>query len=137
MTRTLISSVLLVDDDAISNFLNARLLKGMQVTDNIKVTSNGEEALRFIIREKAESRPLPELILLDINMPVMNGFEFLEAFREIADDAPRPVIVILTTSTNNRDFEQLQQYAEVEISLSKPLTEENLQYIIEKHFTQN
>jgi CheY-like chemotaxis protein len=81
---------------------------------------------------------LPELILLDINMPVMNGFEFLRAFREMADanNIPPPVIIILTTSTNVRDFDQLKDYEEVEVYLSKPLTEENLQFIIDTHFTQ-
>ncbi len=137
MTRTLLNSVLLIDDDAISNFLNTRLLKEMHVATDIKVTLNGEEALRFLLQESTESRPLPELILLDINMPVMNGFEFLQAFREMAEtnNISPPVIIILTTSTNARDFEQLKQYEEVEVNLSKPLTEENLQYIIEKHFT--
>ncbi|PSR56674.1 response regulator [Adhaeribacter arboris] len=137
MTRTVLNSVLLIDDDAISNFLNTRLLKEMQVTRNIKVTLNGEEALQFLQQEKAANHPFPELILLDINMPVMNGFEFLEAFREVADENNHSVIIILTTSTNTRDFEQLQRYAEVEIYLSKPLTEENLQYILYKHFPED
>jgi CheY-like chemotaxis protein len=134
MTRTVINSVLLIDDDAISNFLNTRLLREMQVAQDIKVTLNGEEALRFLQREKAANRPFPELILLDINMPVMNGFEFLEAFREVANENNNSVVIILTTSTNTRDFEQLKQYEEVEVYLSKPLTDENLQYIIDKHF---
>ncbi|MDQ4141254.1 MAG: response regulator [Bacteroidota bacterium] len=137
MTRTVINSVLLIDDDAISNFLNTRLLKEMQVAKNIIVTLNGEEALRYLQQEKAANRPFPELILLDINMPVMNGFEFLEAFREVADGNNRSVIIILTTSTNTRDFEQLQQYEEVEIYLSKPLTDENLLYILDKHFPED
>ncbi|RDC66066.1 response regulator [Adhaeribacter pallidiroseus] len=134
MTRTVINSVLLIDDDAISNFLNTRLLKEMQVAHDIKVTLNGEEALRFLQQEKAANHPFPELILLDINMPVMNGFEFLEAFRDVADENNHSVVIILTTSTNTRDFEQLKQYEEVEVYLSKPLTDENLQYIIDKHF---
>ena len=134
MTRTVIDSVLLIDDDAISNFLNTRLLKEMQVAQDIKVTLNGEEALRFLQQEKAANRPFPELILLDINMPVMNGFEFLEAFREITDSDFHSVVIILTTSTNTRDFDQLQRYEEVEVYLSKPLTDDNLDYIIKKHF---
>src|SRR3712207_1356222 len=138
MTRTVLNSVLLIDDDAISNFLNTRLLKEMHVANDIKVTLNGEEAMRFLLQEHAENRPFPELILLDINMPVMNGFEFLQAFREMADsnNIPPPVIIILTTSTNARDFDQLKDYQEVEVCLSKPLTEENLQFIIDTHFTQ-
>ena len=134
MTRTVINSVLLIDDDAISNFLNTSLLKEMQVTQDIKVTLNGEEALRYLQQQKAANRPFPQLVLLDINMPVMNGFEFLESFREITDEDYHSVVIILTTSTNTRDFEQLKQYEEVEVYLSKPLTDENLQYIIDKHF---
>ncbi len=134
MTQTVINSVLLIDDDAISNFLNTRLLREMNVAREIKVTLNGEEALRFLQQEKAANRQFPQLILLDINMPVMNGFEFLEAFREVADENNHSVIIILTTSTNTRDFEQLQRFPEVEVYLSKPLTEENLLYIIDKHF---
>ncbi|QNF32373.1 response regulator [Adhaeribacter swui] len=134
MTRTVINSVLLIDDDAISNFLNTRLLKEMQVAQEIKVTLNGEEALRYLQQQKAANKPFPELILLDINMPVMNGFEFLEAFRDVADENNQSVIIILTTSTNARDFDQLKNYEEVEVYLSKPLTDENLLYILDKHF---
>lgn len=135
MIPTVLNSVLLIDDDALSNFLNTRLLKEMQVANDIRVTLNGEEALQLLMQEKKANRPLPDLILLDINMPVMNGFKFLQAYREIADTGNQPVVIILTTSTNARDFEQLQQCEEVEIYLNKPLTEENLQYILEKHFT--
>ena len=137
MPQTVLKSVLLIDDDAISNFLNTRLLREMNVAEEINVSLNGEEALQFLINLKAANRPLPELILLDINMPVMNGFEFLQAFREVADEDEHPVIIILTTSTNMRDFEQLQNYKEVEIYLSKPLTEENLIYILGTHLDED
>lgn len=137
MLPTVLNSVLLIDDDAISNFLNTRLLKEMQVAQDIKISLNGEDALQFLLNERADNRPFPELILLDINMPVMNGFEFLQAFRKVADEKNHPVIIILTTSTNMRDFEQLQSYKEVEIYLSKPLTEENLFYILETHFNKD
>lgn len=69
-----LTSTLLVDDDETTNFVNEMLLKDMGVTEQILTAHNGQEALELIL-ERCENNECPSLILLDINMPVMNGFE--------------------------------------------------------------
>ena len=71
--------ILLVDDDETSNFLNELLIKGMDIVEEVSIASNGQEALNYL---ENESGSFPQLIFLDLNMPVMDGFEFLEAFEK-------------------------------------------------------
>ena len=124
-----IDSVLLVDDDKINNFINERLIKKLSFADNITVVTNGQEALDFInLKIKAQSA-LPELILLDINMPVMDGFEFIEQYRNIGEKG-RTNIIVLTTSTNDKDLHRVSEAKEVSGFINKPLTEEKLKNAI-------
>lgn len=76
-----LSCVLLVDDDPTTNFLNKLLLQRMEVAEQLLVAENGREALRTLTQTclLAEAPVCPALILLDVNMPIMNGFAFLEA----------------------------------------------------------
>lgn len=126
-----ISSVLLVDDDNINNFINERLIKKLSFTENISVVTNGQEALDFINQKIKSKAALPELILLDINMPVMDGFEFIEQYRNIPDKG-KTNIIVLTTSTNDKDLHRVSDAKEVSGFINKPLTEEKLKNAISK-----
>ncbi|MFN6945614.1 MAG: response regulator [Cytophagaceae bacterium] len=129
-----LESVLLVDDDNINNYLNARLIKKMRITDNVKISLNGAEAIRFLNNEKSAENICPSLILLDINMPVMNGFEFLEQFNKEKLCSNDPVIIMLTTSTNEKDIDNLKNFSSVSGYINKPLTEDKIRQIVEKYF---
>ncbi|HEX8548899.1 MAG TPA: response regulator [Cytophagaceae bacterium] len=126
-----IRSVLLVDDDNINNFINQRLIKKLNFSESIHTVTNGQEALDFL-RQKINSKdPLPELILLDINMPVMDGFEFIEQYRNLPEKGTSNIIV-LTTSTNDKDMDKVSGAKEVSGFINKPLTEEKLTSAIGK-----
>lgn len=130
-----ISCTLLVDDDRINNFLNQRLLEGLNVTDKLLTALNGQEALTIFERECRESG-CPALILLDVNMPVMNGFEFLEAYGKLPITPQEPVIIImLTTSLHPRDVERVQRLG-IAGFLNKPLTKEKVNDILASHFSR-
>ncbi|WMJ75012.1 response regulator [Cytophagaceae bacterium ABcell3] len=129
-----LDSVLLVDDDNINNYLNARLIKKLRITDNVKISLNGAEALKYLSSENKGGN-CPSLIFLDINMPVMNGFEFLDQFRKEKLCASDPVIIMLTTSTNDKDVEIIKKDASVAGFINKPLTEDKLKGILDKHFS--
>jgi CheY-like chemotaxis protein len=129
-----IKRVLLIDDDDVNNFINARLLRKLSITEDIKISSNGEEGLRYLQELSSCSENFPDLILLDINMPVMDGFEFLERFSTLHFDGKRPTVIMLTTSSNEKDLHQLYQYPEVAGYLNKPLNEAKFISIFQKHF---
>jgi CheY-like chemotaxis protein len=129
-----LSSILLVDDDKITNFLNQLLLNDLGVAEQVLTAENGQEALR-IIQEQCETSDCPGLILLDVNMPVMNGFEFLEAYEKMAFTRKQSIIVImLTTSLHPRDVKRLNGMP-IQGFLNKPLTKAMIQELVQKHFS--
>ena len=91
--------ILLAEDDRVDVLTIQRALKEIKVTNRLDVVVNGEEALRFL-RDPAHERPC--LILLDLNMPKMNGIEFLKEFKKDEHLKMIPVVV-LTTSREERD----------------------------------
>ena len=124
-----IDCILLVDDDETTNFVNQLLLEHMEVTDQVLVAYNGRQALTLI-----QQQCCPTLSLLDINMPVMNGFEFLEAYEGLELPHKQSVVVVmLTTSLNPKDMERLEQMS-IQGFCSKPLTEELVRAMVTRYF---
>lgn len=121
-----LKSVLLVDDDSTSNFMAQLLLEDLNIAEQISTTLNGQEALDYIQIHCAAGN-CPNLILLDINMPVMNGFEFLEYFRRLPVSSQIQV-VMLTSSVYHKDLEKAKSY-QINYYVSKPLTTEKLKEI--------
>lgn len=129
-------SVLLVDDDPTNNFLNQRLLKRLDVADQVVVAKNGQEALALLQSAGNEEPALsfPALILLDIQMPIMNGFEFLQAYQQLPLAQRRnTTVVVLSTSVDARDFSRLDDLPAA-ARISKPLTPEKLAVVLQLHF---
>ncbi|AHJ97848.1 response regulator [Hymenobacter swuensis] len=132
-----ISCTLLVDDDDTTNYLNQRLLQRMAVTDTVLVAGNGQEALDLLHThcEQPTSPTCPTLILLDMKMPRMNGFEFLRAYAQRPPlQNPAVVIIMLTTSLNAQDVSRMQDLP-IAGFLTKPLTREKMENILHEHFT--
>lgn len=128
-----LSSVLLVDDDSTTNFLNERLLKKLGVADHILVARNGEEALMALAQACGSTgNSCPVLILLDINMPVMNGIEFLEAYQPPLPAHPI-VVIALTTTAHPTDLMRLRELSIAGI-VTKPLTKAKIEAILQEHF---
>lgn len=127
-----IDSVLLIDDDKFNNFLNYRLLKKVNPVGEIKIAENGEEALTYL--NAKDSEVCPQVIFLDINMPGMNGFEFIDSFKNLKVCKTQPRIFMLTTSTDINDLMRLENYPEIKGFVNKPLTENKLRQVIEKYF---
>ncbi len=126
-------SILLVDDDEAANFLNSRLIE--RVNDDVQVNSvlNGKEALAYLAGTYPNSSPegLEKMIIfLDINMPVMDGFEFLEAL-EISEgiDVSNMSIIVLSSSVNDRDVARAKSH-QIYDYLSKPLTKDKVRHIL-------
>lgn len=107
--------VLLVDDDPITNFINARKLWQRNIIQ-VEVAENGFSALNYL--EGASE--LPDIVFLDVNMPVMDGFEFLDSIKEI-QKYKDIVVVVLTSSIRVADKETALAYDQVMDFIEKPL----------------
>ena len=128
-------SVLLVDDDPTNNFLNQRLLRRLNIADQVVVAENGQEALALLQPASDGAAPnFPALILLDIQMPIMNGIEFLQAY-ELLPPAQRrnTTVVVLSTSVDARDLSRLDDLPAAG-RLNKPLTPEKIAQAVQLHF---
>lgn len=129
-----ISSILLVDDNPTTNFLNQVLIEQADAAAHVLVAENGHEALELLHQTCEPQTPkCPVLILLDINMPVMNGFEFLDAYVQLPPTKYQAKVVMLTTSLLPRDLERVQLLPVAGV-LDKPLTTEKLTRLLSQHF---
>ena len=130
-----LAAILLVDDDPTSNYLNQLLLEELAVADQLLVATNGAEALHILTHVLPPATgPGPVLVLLDVNMPVMNGLEFLEAYQQLPPDRRQAVVIVmLTTSLHPRDLARLQALPIAGL-VSKPLSEEKINTILREHF---
>jgi CheY-like chemotaxis protein len=130
-----IPSILLVDDDPTTNFLNELLLKSLGVADQLFTVQNGREALAALDETCTSPQgACPSLILLDVNMPVMNGIEFLEAYAQLPKAQQQSIVVVmLTTSMHSRDLERVQQLPIAGL-VNKPLTKDKVDTILQMHF---
>lgn len=128
--------VLLVDDDKATNIYNEYKLKQLGFCKSIDVATNGQEAIDFLKSTDAEgNHPQPDLIFLDINMPIMNGWEFLESYEALEDKEKGNVILImLTTSVNEDDYNKAAENPNINGFRTKPLSLEMMQEIIQEYW---
>jgi CheY-like chemotaxis protein len=135
MKNKLLQKVLLIDDDEVTNFLNEDIIREMDFAEEVIVARNGKEALSHIEQAwnpATEVKTADRLILLDINMPVMDGFEFLHRFSAMPARQGCK-IVILTTSDNYRDMQKAEKYS-IEGYINKPLSKEKIDTILSELF---
>ena len=127
--------ILLVEDDQITNYINKKLIKKIDPSFAIHVSQNGLEGLYFINNCIHHSENMPDLIFLDLNMPVLDGFEFLQDFKKLPLEG-KVIIVILTTSEHIKDIDKLIESGNSDI-IAKPLTEEKFISIRNKYFNHH
>ena len=119
--------ILLIDDDVNTNFYNRILFEQAKVCDEILEFQNAEEGLEFLKKENEVS-----LVLLDINMPIMNGWQFLEAYEQLNEKQKEAIIVVmLTSSINMDDQEKAAMYDSVKKFIRKPISPELINEIME------
>lgn len=127
-------TILFVDDDEISNFVSVKTIEDANIAEHIISVTSAQEALDFIHQGISGAGLYPNLIFLDINMPVMSGWDFLEEYKKIKAQLPQPIkIIILTSSVYQHDKEKASTYEEVNDYTLKPLSTADLRIFKEKY----
>lgn len=121
---------MLIDDNSDDNFYHERVIRKNNLADKIMAITDAVDALEFL-KSRTASEPGPQLIFLDINMPGMNGIEFLH---EYARQSNRAVIVMLTTSENPDDKARATETGIISDFRIKPLSKEILEDVIARYF---
>ena len=118
-----IDTLMLVDDSEIDQLIYARLALRSGIVGSLRQFMDAAEAFDYLLQVHP---PEPDLILLDINMPGMNGFDFLAAVEARFGPGPLPMVAMLTSSLNPADRRQAERHRRVQAFLNKPLTPRHL-----------
>ncbi len=132
---SIINNSLLVDDDKAINFFNSYVIAKHKFFNKTEQVSSGKAALEYLKESIGDLSKKPQIIFLDINMPAMNGWEFLIEYEKLDKKIISDIkVFILTTSENPNDLKKSKDSDLVSGFLNKPLSVSVLDRILEKHF---
>ena len=127
--------VLLIDDDRITNFYNTRIIEKHASYRDVTAVKGGEAALAYLEECHRNALPKPNLIFLDLNMPGMNGWEFLDAFENMDPSITHGIkVILLSTSSDPEEVKRSMIFYHVNDYINKPLSEQMLDEVVDKHF---
>lgn len=128
-----IKNLALIDDDELFVFLTKMTIEETNLVDLIKVFSNGLEAINFLKENSNNPDQLPEVILLDLSMPVMDGWQFIEEYVKLKPRIGKKItIYIVSSSISPKDLAKAKSISEVSDYIIKPMTKEALIEIIKR-----
>ncbi|WP_346237001.1 response regulator [Niabella insulamsoli] len=134
-TAIKLNCVVLIDDNKAANFINTVILNKLDCAKHIRSFESAEEAFDYLTK-KEDGYMHPDLIFLDINMPKMDGWEFVEKLSNDSKTSDLHVpIIILTSSSNPADLNKAQLLPEIKELINKPLKRETVLAILEKYFS--
>ena len=121
----------IIDDDPIFVYGTKRIIKEVDFANTVMVYSNGQDALDGLMKISLTDEPLPDVIFLDLNMPIMNGWEFLDEFKNCKSKKSRKIVIyIISSSVDPRDLERVKDYEQVDTYILKPITPDDLAKIL-------
>ena len=127
-----IEKVCIIDDDPIFIYGTKRLMAEIDFYDEVVIFQDGQDAIDGLNAITENGETFPSVILLDLNMPIMNGWEFLESFTKIPNDNSEKVVVyIVSSSVDPRDLERIKNYKVVNNYILKPISKEDLRTVLE------
>ncbi|MFN6945767.1 MAG: response regulator [Cytophagaceae bacterium] len=122
-----INTLYLVDDDSIFQFLTSKIIKDTQLVDQLKIFSNGLEAINFLKSVSGDPEKLPEIILLDLAMPIMDGWQFLEEYMLLQPRLGKKIVIyIVSSSIDPSDLQRAASINAVTDYVVKPISKAKL-----------
>jgi CheY-like chemotaxis protein len=129
--ETPVPNIMLVDDNETDNFIHKRIIELSGFARNIIIKNSGKSALEYLENNSEQPEKLPDVIFLDINMPIVDGFVFLFEFENFSDVVKnKSKIVILSSSDSKRDIDRIVDNEYVIHFITKPLSEEALESLV-------
>lgn len=129
-----LNCIMLIDDNPDDNFFHERVIKKVDAANHVVVQQSGKEALEYLKGKEFHTDKHPDLIFLDINMPGMNGWEFLEEYKKLDKELQSRIIVVMLTTSDNPDDKSKALEFNVPFDFKvKPLTKAMLEEIIGKY----
>ena len=127
-----LKNVCLIDDDKIYQFTATMILEATGLTNSIAAFLNGKDAINFLKDPNTTlNSQLPDIIFLDINMPVMNGWEFLEEFQQFSASLSQPIkIYLVSSSVDESDINKSKNYPSVTDYVIKPLNRDKYRQLL-------
>jgi CheY-like chemotaxis protein len=126
-----VTNILIVDDDKVNNYIAETLIKKASKNVNITVCMNGQDAIEKLLTIKQNSGTLPEFIFLDLNMPAMDGWHFLDEYNRLKlGQTGHSEIIIISSSIFRHDIERALGHTEVKEFVSKPMNLELIRRIL-------
>jgi CheY-like chemotaxis protein len=123
-------NILLIDDDTTNNFIMGRYLDRLKLSNPARIALNGQQGIELLTENILTKREMPDLILLDIQMPIMDGFGFLEAFKNLSFPGKENIRIVVVSSSNYAsDVQKAKDLGAVDC-LMKPVSEEILTTIL-------
>ncbi|WP_298319783.1 response regulator [uncultured Aquimarina sp.] len=126
-------SVCIIDDDNMYIHLVSKIIELKKLSEKVIVFNNGKEALDFFIKsiQDTEESSVPQVIFLDLNMPIMNGWEFLEEFTKIKDKISKKIdLYVVSSSIDTRDIDRAKSIRVVSDYLTKPIRLDDFEKIL-------
>ncbi len=129
-----LQKIVLVDDDEHTNFLNKTIIRHARFADQVVAFTEASSALEYLEGEMT-GNGLPDLIFLDINMPLMDGWDFIEKYAQFDLNGNAPRVIMLTSSINPKDEQRAESIEEIDGFRSKPLSHDVLKDIYNSYFS--
>ncbi|ADB38038.1 response regulator [Spirosoma linguale] len=131
-----IHCILLIDDDPDDNFLHRLVIDESNQCDTVRIVNSGMQALTYLIQTDHPDYIRPDVVFVDINMPGMNGFEFLEEYQKLDTQLKGQVVVVmLTTSISFVDRQRAGSLPEINVYRTKPLTIAMISELVDAYFS--
>ncbi len=127
-----VQRVMVVDDDEINNFLCRKVIGIYNANTEVNTFIEAKTALEYLKEKRSTPHALPDLIMLDINMPIVSGWEFLEAYQALTSSIEKDIyIAILSSSVYQKDREKASAHSSIRSYVSKPLTLESYKQLMD------